>query len=153
VDVELQPVDRAVRGGCDLDWVSAFENAAPIKAGKRVNGDRGYGLISIVADMGDFDGTPTRRSFVYRADGRDYAIGSGAFVNVIAVDPFTADFVIKPQNVVVSTGRQTLALDGQRLVVSSRGTDIEGQRTQSLLVWSREHASDVQLNSLTARPD
>ncbi len=120
---------------------SVFDNVPVLKDAVRVQRDRGYGLVSVATWATDASNAQIETAFVYRPDGRDYAMDAGRglrrTIAIDILDEYAVNCTIKQGGEIVSTGGRTLSRDGQTMIISSSGVDDDGAATLSVTVWER----------------
>ena len=143
-------VDAACLGAWTLNVEkSTFEREPPPKESVRVYGDRGYGLISEATSTVDANGASQHRHFVYRLDGQDYRT-SGPYqqpyrtIAFRAVDGVTADFIVKQDAEIMSTGRRTCDKAGTTMTIELHGADAEAV-SQSVTVWTKRRGPTTEV--------
>jgi hypothetical protein len=123
---------------------STFDNAPAIRNGIRWQRDRGHGLVSVVTETIDANGVRARWAFVYRPDGRDYAMAADddeplqTFAET-TIDRFTSQFVIKRDDRPAVFGRRVLERSGRAMTVESEGVDADGVPWKSVERWEKHH--------------
>lgn len=125
---------------------STYDNRSALISGRRLQRNRGYGLISIVSDTTDADGIDRRRTFVYRPDGQEYLMSRSEEIPVqtivvTTIDKFAARFVVRTDGTTSEVGRRWLTRDGMTMVEDSEGVDALGRAWRSHEVWQRRGSS------------
>jgi len=147
VALETQTHTSGVDSAYFGEWVlntarSTFDNLPAPRGSTRLHRDRGHGLISIVSDTVDPDGTHRRSAFVYQLDGQSYRMSASdeqpiRTIAATATDRFSAQFVVERDGAIVATGQRTLDKNGLTMTIVSEGVDDTGLAWASVEVWEK----------------
>jgi hypothetical protein len=120
---------------------SSFDSCRP-RSGRRFDAPRGHGLASSVVEIVDCDGVKHRDAFVFKTDGRDYAItppgAEPARTIAAAVGPGeTVEFAIKEAEAAIACGRRSVSPDGNLMTIETWTVQPDGASQRTREVWRK----------------
>jgi hypothetical protein len=97
--------------------------------------------VKVTIDGVDKDGKAIHSEWTGKFDGKDYPVTgdpNSDLRSYTTVDANTTSYAIKKRNKIVSTGRITVAADGKSRTVTGEGTDAQGKRFSTSLVYDKQ---------------
>jgi hypothetical protein len=126
---------------------SQYPGPAP-QQGTRVIEDLGNGFVQITTEGVSATGSRTGNQFIFKRDGREYAIAALSTTPVSALtmiaftvkstNPFVAEYTTKVDGKVTATGVEQLSPDGKVYTQTVKGTNPQGQPTTTIAVYERQ---------------
>ena len=126
---------------------SQYPGPAP-QRGTRVIEDLGNGFVQITTDGVNAMGNRTGNQFIFKRDGKEYAIAALSTTPVSALtmiaftvkstNPFVAEYTTKLDGKVTATGVEQLSPDGKVYTQTVKGTSPQGQPTTTISVYERQ---------------
>jgi hypothetical protein len=96
--------------------------------------------IQVTVDGTDKDGKPTHGVWMGKADGKAYKVKGNLAWDMMAykmVDDSTFDITAMKDGKVAWTGRSTVAKDGKTRTLNMNGTDANGKKYKSKMVYDK----------------
>ena len=96
--------------------------------------------IQVTVDGMDKDGKPTHGVWMGKADGKAYKVKGNLAWDMMAykmVDDSTFDITAMKDGKVTWTGRSTVAKDGKSRTLQMNGTDANGKKYKSKMVYDK----------------
>ena len=97
--------------------------------------------VKITVDGKDKDGNPTHNEWTGKFDGKDYPVTGDPNQNARAykkVDDHTLEMTAKKDGKVTVSGRVVVSADGKTRTVTVGGTDEDGKKFQSKVVYDKQ---------------
>jgi hypothetical protein len=126
---------------------SQYPGPAP-RRGTRVIEDLGNGFVQITTDGIGAMGNRTGNRFIFKRDGKEYAIAALSPTPVTALtmiaftvkstNPFIVEYTTTVDGKVTATGVEQLSPDGKVYTQTVKGTNAQGQPTTTISVYERQ---------------
>src|SRR6266700_3152348 len=97
--------------------------------------------VKITVDGTDSDGKPTHNEWTGKFDGKDYPVTGDPTSDMRSykqVDDSTLDLTVKKDGKVTVTGKIVRSADGKMRTVTTKGTDAQGKKFQSVAVYDKQ---------------
>jgi hypothetical protein len=97
--------------------------------------------VKVTIDGTDRDGKPTHNEWTGKFDGKDYPVTGDPNEDtrsLTKIDDHTLGFNVKKDGKVVTSGRIAVAADGKTRTVTTGGTDPQGKRFKSTVVYEKQ---------------
>jgi hypothetical protein len=97
--------------------------------------------VKVTIDGTDKDGKPTHTEWIGKFDGKDYPVTgdpNSDMRSITKIDDRTFGFNVKKDSKVTISGRIVVSADGKSRTVTTSGTDSNGNKVKSSVVYDKQ---------------